>query len=187
MNRLPAVLYTGLALASLAACGTSNDSQPVGADKPTVVASTAAPDDEAATELQDIGDKVTVTNPDGSPLLEISLDRFVDTSCDQPASAPTAVNGRFTAAQLTVHTFDDPQNRLPGINLTQGWSYLAAEGARPLPASTPAAAACHHETLALSAQHSYSAAVVLDVPPDASDDRATLDVADTHWEWPVGN
>jgi hypothetical protein len=181
VNRFAAALCASLALAGLAACSDGTDAQPVGAARPSVVPSTVAP---TTGVHKDLGDKALVLNPDGSPLFDITLDRFVDTSCDQ---ATTAVNGRFTAVQLTVHTFDDPQNRLPGVKVDQGWRYLSADGKTILPANTPAARTCHHEDVALSARHSYSTAVVLDVPPDADDDRVSLDVADTHWEWQLGN
>lgn len=179
MSRLAAIVCAGLAFTGLAACS-STDEQTVGDSRPTVVTSTVAPTPDAR---EDVGDKVTVKNPDGSPLLDVTLDRVVDTACDQPT---TAINGRFVAVHLTVHTFDDPQNRLPGTALDKGWSYLGADG-KVLRASTPAAAQCHHEDVALSARHSYSTAVVLDVPADVADDRVALDVADTHWEWPIGN
>lgn len=185
MNRFAVALCAGLVVAGLAACGNDTDEQKVGAAAPTVVTSTVAPQETGKRE--DVGDTASVTNPDGSPLLNVSVDRFVDTSCDQPAAAPTAANGRFVAVQLSVHTFDDPQNRLPGIALDKGWSYVSADGKTVLPANTSAARTCHHEDVALSARHSYSTAVVLDVPPDADGDHVNFDVAGTHWEWPLGN
>lgn len=181
MIRLSSVVASSFAvvvLASLTACG--HDDQTVGESRPTVVTSTAAPD--TAGDKQGLQDTVTVDNQDGSPLLDFSLDRYVNTTCDAQAAQTQPSNGRFVTLNLSVTTHNDPQNQLPGIELNQGWTYLGEDG-KAAPANTPAAQACHHEDLGLVPNQSYSTAVVLDVPADTPNDRVAYDVAGTHWEW----
>jgi hypothetical protein len=184
MTRFAVAILAAVAFVGVAACGNNDDepdAQAVGAGHPTVVPSTmeAAPSPQRA-----VGDKVWVINQDGSPLLDLTVDHFQNTTCDQPTQ-PT--NGRFVTANLTVHTYDDPQNRLPGVVLDEDWRYVGDDGKTVLPANTPAARACHHEDGTLAAKKSYSAAVILDVPDDAAGDAVSFDVADTHWEWELDN
>lgn len=184
MTRFAVAILAVVAFAGVTACGNNDDgpdAQPVGAARPTVIPSTVSP---APSPYKGVGDKVWVINQDGSPLLDLTVDRFQDTTCDQPTQ-PT--NGRFVTANLTVHTYDDPQNRLPGIALDKDWRYVGDDRKTVLPANTPAAYACHHEDGTLAAKKSYSAAVILDVPDDASGDLVSFDVADTHWEWELDN
>lgn len=181
--RLGATSFAAMTLAGLAACSDGSDAQTVDSARPTVVTSTVTPSPDMREDAQkDLGSKATVVNTDGSPLLDVSLDRFVNTTCDQQAAQTQPTNGRFVTVNLTVTTYDDPQGRLPGIELDKGWSHLAGDG-KVLPANTSAAQTCHHEDLGLVGRKSYSTAVVLDVPADAPDDWVAYDVAGTHWEW----
>lgn len=180
MTRFAVAALAALSLMSLAACGNNDDepdAQAVGAGHPTVVPSTM---EAAPSPQRGVGDKVWVINQDGSPLLDLTVDRFQNTTCDTPTQP---VNGRFVTANITVHTYEDPQNRLPGIALDKGWRYVGDDKDTVLPANTPAAYSCHHEDGTLAAKKSYSTAVVLDVPQDSDGDAVALDVAETHWEW----
>jgi hypothetical protein len=176
--RIAAASLAAVSFVGLAACG--HDDQTVGESRPTEGASTAVPD--SSRDTQGLGDTVTVDNQDGSSLLDFSLDRVVNTTCDQQAAQTQPTNGRFVTLNLSVATHNDPQGHLPGVELNQGWTYLGEDG-KVLQANTPAAQTCHHEDLGLVPNRSYSTAVVLDVPADAPDDRVAYDVAGTHWEW----
>ncbi len=184
MNRLVAASCAALALAGLAACG--HDDQKVGESRPSASPSTTVVPGDTATDKQGLGDTLTIDNQDGSPLLDFSLDRYVNTTCDAAAAQVTPSNGRFVTLNLSVVTHNDPQGQLPSTELNQGWTYLREDG-KPVAANTPAAQACHNEDLGLVPNQSYSTAVVLDVPADTPKDRVAYDVAGTHWEWDLSS